>query len=188
MVEDTDRVLHHQPIPEPTMEAVADRLHAWGLSALVYRDAATFRIGDSAALRAEAAETGRDEDLCWSGGHADKVLAFDEPGWDALRALERHDGLHVSRSHGRYVEVNAAGADKGSALRHLLRFRNLTPSQLAAIGDGDNDVAMLKLAGRAYAVANASSGARAAAHAIVPTNDEHGVARLAKAWLKEEDL
>jgi hydroxymethylpyrimidine pyrophosphatase-like HAD family hydrolase len=46
-----------------------------------------------------------------------------------------------------------------------------------AIGDGPNDLGMLEWAGFSVAVANATVSARELADAVVPSNDDQGVAR-----------
>lgn len=46
-----------------------------------------------------------------------------------------------------------------------------------AIGDGENDIEMLALAGWGVAMGNASSIVKVVAKAITTTNNENGVAR-----------
>ena len=52
----------------------------------------------------------------------------------------------------------------------------LTPSQVAAFGDGDNDVDMLSFVGCGIAVANASPACLAAADRVSVRHDLDGVA------------
>lgn len=74
------------------------------------------------------------------------------------------------------LEVMPAGVSKASALRSVLAELGIEPEHTLAIGDGENDVEMLRMAGIGVAVGNAAAVARAAADAVVATNDEDGVA------------
>jgi len=78
------------------------------------------------------------------------------------------------------LDILPAGCSKASALMHLAQLRGFTPADLLAIGDNWNDVAMLRLAGQAALMSNAPHDLKALAStsgwAIVPSNDEDGVA------------
>jgi hypothetical protein len=50
------------------------------------------------------------------------------------------------------MEFNAKGINKGSALKELLRLLNLTLDDVVAIGDNNNDLPMLEIAGVGAAV------------------------------------
>lgn len=45
------------------------------------------------------------------------------------------------------IEINSATATKGDALTHLCRFLDIPLEDAMAIGDSDNDLAMLEAAG-----------------------------------------
>jgi hydroxymethylpyrimidine pyrophosphatase-like HAD family hydrolase len=78
------------------------------------------------------------------------------------------------------LDILPAGCSKASALEHLAQLRSLTSSDILAIGDNWNDVAMLRLAGQAALMSNAPDDLKALASTsgwvIVPSNDEDGVA------------
>jgi hydroxymethylpyrimidine pyrophosphatase-like HAD family hydrolase len=67
------------------------------------------------------------------------------------------------------------GASKGEALRTLAAHLRIPLAEVAAIGDGRNDIAMLRLAGRSAAMAQALAEVREAADLVVPSNSEEGV-------------
>ena len=103
--------------------------------------------------------------------------------WPAMQALIEVDpALEVSvASHPDLVEtcftsVTAQGISKGSAARALARHLGLGIEQVAMIGDGDNDIAVLNAVGMPIAMGNASPGAMAAADHVVRNVDDDGLA------------
>jgi len=76
------------------------------------------------------------------------------------------------------LEVLPKGASKGNGVRVLLKEMHVSPEQVMAIGDAENDLEMLQLAGLGLGVAvgNATDALKEVAHEVVATNDEHGVA------------
>jgi hydroxymethylpyrimidine pyrophosphatase-like HAD family hydrolase len=90
--------------------------------------------------------------------------------------------LAVTYSTAAFLEIAAAGVDKGSALAWLSDRLGIAPAEVIAFGDMPNDLAMLRWAGRAVAVANAHPEVLAAAHEITPSNGEDGVALCWSAW------
>lgn len=74
------------------------------------------------------------------------------------------------------IEVNAADGNKGDALHWLCRYLDIDLSQVAAFGDGTNDITMLQAAGVSVAMGNALPQVKAAARFETLTNEEDGVA------------
>lgn len=74
------------------------------------------------------------------------------------------------------VEISGADAGKGGALDYLIQYRNWNREAVAAFGNADNDIEMLKTAGIGIAVADASENCLAAADAITKPCREDGVA------------
>ena len=73
-------------------------------------------------------------------------------------------------------EALAPGGAKGCTLRRLTERLGFTPEEVMAIGDNNNDLDMLRYAGTAVAMANATPEARAAAHFVTSANTADGVA------------
>jgi Cof subfamily protein (haloacid dehalogenase superfamily) len=73
-------------------------------------------------------------------------------------------------------EISEPDVDKSSALAWLATHLGITSHDVWAFGDGANDHEMLAWAGRGHAMGNADAPLKAIADAVVPTNDEHGVA------------
>ncbi|KAL0394126.1 UNVERIFIED_CONTAM: Endoribonuclease YBEY, chloroplastic [Sesamum latifolium] len=74
------------------------------------------------------------------------------------------------------LELVPPGSSKGSGVGVLLDHLGVTPKEIMAIGDGENDVEMLKLASLGVALSNGSEKAKAVADVIGISNDEDGVA------------
>ncbi|KAL2544861.1 haloacid dehalogenase-like hydrolase family protein [Forsythia ovata] len=74
------------------------------------------------------------------------------------------------------LEIVPSGTSKGSGVRMLLDHLGVTPKEVMAIGDGENDVEMLDLASLGVALSNGSEKAKAVANVIGISNDEDGVA------------
>ena len=85
-------------------------------------------------------------------------------------------GFSLLRSEHRLLQVVAPDTDKAVALEIVSGWYNVPPSRVLAIGDGPNDVPMLRWAGTSVAMANAPDRVRRAARYIVPSNRDDGVA------------
>lgn len=97
---------------------------------------------------------------------------------DLTDALTRKfkSGFSLLRSEHRLLQVVAPDTDKAVALEIVAGWYNVPPSKVLAIGDGPNDVPMLKWAGTSVAMANAPDRVRQVARHIVPSNRDDGVA------------
>ena len=84
--------------------------------------------------------------------------------------------LNVFRSEPFFLEIVPNGIDKAAALNILLQHAHLTPNQLVAIGDGYNDLTMIRLAGLGVAMANAQHPLKQEADYITTSNEKDGVA------------
>ena len=68
------------------------------------------------------------------------------------------------------------GIDKARTLAVLLEKLNMKKEEMVAIGDGYNDLSMIKFAGLGVAMGNAQEPVKKAADYITLSNDEDGVA------------
>jgi Cof subfamily protein (haloacid dehalogenase superfamily) len=106
-----------------------------------------------------------------------------EPG--LIPALStRFDGkLSVSSSVPQYCEMINPAVDKGKALHALARRLGLSPGEVAAIGDGDNDITLLRAAGVSFAMGNATERLKAQATHVVGSVEEDGVAEAIERYI-----
>ena len=82
------------------------------------------------------------------------------------------------RSERTLFEILPKGVTKGLALMKLSEHLKVDASKTVAIGDFDNDVAMLRAAKLGIAVSNASKLALDAADVITVSNEEHAIAEV----------
>jgi Cof subfamily protein (haloacid dehalogenase superfamily) len=84
-----------------------------------------------------------------------------------------------------YLEIIAMGVNKAKALASVAQTFGIELSQVAAIGDGLNDLEMLKEVGLGIAMGNASEIVKSAAKWVTGTNDEEGVAQAVQRLVNE---
>jgi len=111
------------------------------------------------------------------GGTGDTMLAVAR---ELLADLARP--THSNAGDG-LLEVAAPGVSKASTLAELAASRGITAEQVVAFGDMPNDLEMLAWAGTGYAMAGGHPEALAAADAVAPRCEEHGVAQVLEALL-----
>lgn len=84
--------------------------------------------------------------------------------------------INVFRSEPYFLELVPQGIDKAQSLAVLLKELDVTREEMIAIGDGYNDLSMIKFAGMGIAMGNAQEPVKKAARYITLTNEEDGVA------------
>jgi Cof subfamily protein (haloacid dehalogenase superfamily) len=89
--------------------------------------------------------------------------------------LEKLCGATVTKSSNAYLEIRPRAVNKGNALSVVASGRSLTPEDVLAIGDNDNDIEMLDWAGCSVAVANSTSGAIQASDFVTEGTAGQGV-------------
>ena len=95
-----------------------------------------------------------------------------------LRAHPLAEEFDFVRSERTLFEILPKGVHKGFAIEKLAEYLGVRMEKTVAIGDYDNDIAMLTAAGCGVAVENACPAAREAADYITVSNEEHAIARL----------
>lgn len=74
-----------------------------------------------------------------------------------------------------FISVTKAGVGKGSAVRTVAQTYGLTLDRVMGVGDGENDIAALKVVGHPVAMGNAEAVVKAAAQTVVSGVDEGGL-------------
>ena len=82
--------------------------------------------------------------------------------------------------------VLPAGVNKESGLRAALEELEISPRNVVAVGDAENDFAFLNLCGMPVAVANALPRLKEAAALVTQGERGEGVAELVDRWLDND--
>lgn len=91
--------------------------------------------------------------------------------------------LRMTSSIMNNIEVNAMGANKGDALRHLCAHLGVDVKDTMAFGDGSNDLTMIQTAGIGVAMGNAYQGLKDAADYVTLDCDADGVAHAVEKFV-----
>lgn len=84
--------------------------------------------------------------------------------------------LYVVRAARNFLELMNPVVSKGNALQDLSAALHFDTSEVKAVGDEGNDIAMFEAAGTAVAMGNGTELAKAHANFVTGTNDEDGLA------------
>ena len=122
-----------------------------------------------------------------------KVMLIDEPDvlTDALKNVPEEMKLRFTmvKSAPFFFEVLNARANKGNAVAWIAENLSIELSNVMCIGDHENDISMIKLAGLGVAMGNAVPNTLAAADVTTFDNDNDGVGEaIARYVLAESAL
>mgnify|MGYP002723309125 FL=1 len=81
-----------------------------------------------------------------------------------------------------WLDIAPRGVTKASGLQEACDMLGIPASAVLAIGDGNNDIEMLRWAGRGVAVGDALEQVRAAADAVTANFDDDGTAAELNRW------
>ncbi len=128
-----------------------------------------------------------DLEKAFAGVSPTKLILLADPGerdrlHDEFRA--RFGGqAFITKSEPEYLEIMAAGVDKGSAFSLIAERYGVAAAEMMAVGDAENDIGMLQAAGVGVALANSCPAVKAAADAVTErTNNEGGAAEAIRRW------
>lgn len=112
--------------------------------------------------------------------NANKILAIGKNPDETTKILEylqrKFAGeLFVVRSLPTFCEIINKDASKGDAILFLAKKWGIAPDEIMAVGDQDNDIELLKVAGIKVAMGNGTEGLKAIADYIAPSVEEDGL-------------
>ncbi|HFH6947069.1 TPA: sugar-phosphatase [Streptococcus agalactiae] len=116
-----------------------------------------------------------------------KLMMIDQP--DILDAAIAKipkkvlDNYTIVKSTPFYLEILPKNVNKGTALLHLAEKMGLTVDQTMAIGDEENDRAMLEVVGNPVVMQNGNPELKKIAKYITKSNEESGVAYALREWV-----
>jgi len=117
-----------------------------------------------------------------------KLIAIGEPHRiKSLRwqlSMQLNGSVRLMQTHLiEMLEILPPGASKGTALKVVLKDLGVGAHEVLAIGDAENDVEMIQLAGIGVAVGNGDAKIKEAADYEVASNDEDGVAEAVERFV-----
>ena len=116
-----------------------------------------------------------------------KMMFIDEPEiLDAAIAKipeQYHERFNLVKSTPFYLELLPKTVSKGNALLHLAEKMGLDKEQTMAIGDEENDRAMLEVVGNPVVMENGNPELKKIAKYITKSNEESGVAHALREWV-----
>lgn len=117
-----------------------------------------------------------------------KLLGTGEPEYidrlrlDAIEYFGTDLGIYCSDPF--FLELVSPGVDKASSMDILLDKLGLTREEMICIGDGYNDISMIKAAGLGVAMANAQPAVLEAADYVTKNNNEDGVVAVIDKFIR----
>lgn len=109
-----------------------------------------------------------------------KIDCADEPEkiqrmYEALN--ERFGGSYeFSRTCPRLIEIAPCGVTKGKTLARMMEQEGLSPEEVMAFGDGENDVDMFRAVKYGIAMGNAADYVKEQAYDVTASNNDNGLA------------
>lgn len=86
-----------------------------------------------------------------------------------------------------FIEIAHPDVNKAEGLRRVCELYGIDREDVIAIGDGSNDIEMIRWAGTGVAMGNAKPAVKEAADAVAPRNDEDGAAQIIEAAVAAEE-
>ena len=102
----------------------------------------------------------------------------DENRQAIYEALQAEGIYEITNSSPYNWEVNPKGVSKASGIREVCELLGITMSEVVAMGDSLNDMAMIREAGLGVAMGNAQQALKDAADLVTVTNRENAVAKI----------
>ncbi len=179
-------VLHRVSLPHDLARTALALGTTQGWHAVLYADgklfvqALQYSLDFYKALLGQDLTIGEPWDTILTHHVVDKVLYVAEPERIPAMAKVLQQNFaaqaEVVQSHKMFVEIVPSGVDKGNALAWLAQHLNIPQSHTMAVGDQENDLAMVRWAGVGVAMGNAIAAVKQAAAWIAPPVTEDGAA------------
>jgi Cof subfamily protein (haloacid dehalogenase superfamily) len=113
-------------------------------------------------------------------------VTCDEIVPELKRAFEGR--LQILRSHPLFVEAVPEGVTKGHGVARLAKHLGVSRSATIAVGDNENDLAMVEWAGLGVAMGNATPEVKAIAGWVAPPVSEDGVAAVVERFILQSGV
>jgi Cof subfamily protein (haloacid dehalogenase superfamily) len=188
----SDRILHQWLLSADIARSALDYARERNIHLQFFQDGELYferRREESAYYEASTGLTGHVTDFdSWENLEVTKALMVLPPSRESGEFPELHEAkahfeslfgekLYCALSKPFYLEFINGRGSKGNALLQVCRDMGIRAEEIAAFGDGFNDLEMLEVAGMSVAMSNAPDGVKnACSHITELNNDEDGVA------------
>ena len=117
------------------------------------------------------------------------VLANEAQAEATVAGLQAHfgDRVYATKSHPLFAETINPACNKGVALAQLAAHLGVTQDETMAVGDGSNDVPMLRWAGTGVAMGQAGAAVQAAARYVTGAQTADGLAAALERFILDAD-
>lgn len=99
----------------------------------------------------------------------------------------RFPELPIASSGASNIEMGVEGSGKDAAIRTLCEVYGIALSRAMALGDAENDLPALRVAGYSVAMSNATEEVKAVCRLETRSNEEDGVAWAVRKWAMGEE-
>lgn len=192
------RRLESHPLPVRHLRSLMTAACSREMTVLYAVEGVEYCMEENETVRTKRRERGRYHEIRpiaeeeWDSLLADKVNILDEQGrMPELAYLEGELASCCDITHygTEGLEIVAGGYGKEHGIRCLARYLGITADEILAIGDNENDIGMLSLAGIGGVVANGTAEAKACADIAAAAESGAGVAEIIrKVCLKESGV
>ncbi|MDR6243745.1 Cof-type HAD-IIB family hydrolase [Paenibacillus hunanensis] len=97
---------------------------------------------------------------------------------DILMELQQMGGLEVSNSSPDNLEINPLGINKATGIAEVCKLLDIDMSEVVAVGDSLNDLAVIQAVGLGVAMGNAQDTVKQEADLVVASNNEDGIVEV----------
>lgn len=97
------------------------------------------------------------------------------------------DSIYKGLSSPTFLEIMNPNVSKGNGVRFLLEKYGLSPDEVMAFGDAENDLEMLSAVKYGVAMENANDTVKSKVKYIAPKNTDNGVSEFIKKFLESEE-
>jgi Cof subfamily protein (haloacid dehalogenase superfamily) len=186
-------VIEQRVIPDDVVSPAIEVLESHGMSVWIYRGADWFvrdARGPHVAREAWTVKFSPKpvESLASVADGVAKIVGVSDDHdavQKAVEAMRELFGDHVSaaRSQPYYADITHPDANKGGVARYLAKTYEITPDEIATIGDMPNDVLMFAHSGLSIAMGNASHEVQRAARRVTTSNEAEGFANAVERFI-----
>ena len=186
-------IIEQHTIPDGIPAEVVPKIEAFGLDVWIYRGNDWY-VRDKTAPHVEREEftvhfppqvVPNFDDLLTG---VVKIVGVSDDGeavakCEAAMQAELGERVSATRSQPYYLDVTNRQANKGTVVTWLAARLNISPQEIATIGDMPNDVLMFRESGMSIAMGNASPEVQEQATYVTTSNEDEGFANAIEKYL-----